>query len=188
VLGESGPIGAGPDGYWQKPNDGWRNSGVWNGDIDGYMSDLVTMDNLFEASRPGYEGRLIGVTLFTSGNGIGWDDFQVQQPLLGRLTDHIISGSGGGGGPVNTFKEEAWQLTSEMQELGQNGIRLNTKAGIQQQINVDNDAGGHDLQIVTSETDLDGRTIQAAECKRGTTPRRVYVWEPGQAIYYFEET
>ena len=90
--------------------------------------------------------------------------------------------------PTDTFKEAAWRLTSEMQESGQNGIQLNTEAGIQQQVNADNDGGGHDLQIVTTETILDGKTIQAAECKRGTTSRRVYVWEPGQPIYYFEES
>lgn len=84
------------------------------------------------------------------------------------------------------FKEEAWTLTSEMQRFGQNGIRLNAEAGIQQQINADNDSGGHDLQVVTSETTVMGKTVQAAECKRGTTPRRVYVWEAGQPIYYFE--
>ena len=186
MLGESGPIGASPDGYWQRPNDGWLASDVWNGDVDGYVSDLVAMDELYHISRAANEGRLIGATLFTSGNGVGWDEFQVQQPLLGRVTDHIIDFTGE---PMtDTFKEAAWKLTSDMQRFGQNGIRLNTEAGIQQRVNADNDAGGHDLQIVTSETTLDGKTIQAAECKRGTTPRRVYVWAPGEAIYYFEES
>jgi hypothetical protein len=187
MLGESGPIGAGPDGYWQKPNDGWLASNVWNGNVDGYMSDLVDMDQLFQDSRAAQEGRLIGATLFTSGYGIGWDKFQVRQPLLGRITDHIIDTTGEPP-PTDTFREAAWKLTSKMQELGQNGIRLNTEAGIQQRINADNKAGGHDLQIVTSETTLDGKTIQAAECKRGSTSRRVYVWEPGTPIYYFEES
>ncbi len=187
MLGESGPIGAGPDGYWQRPNDGWLAGSVWNGDVDGYVSDLVVMDNLFHVSRAADEGRLIGATLFTSGYGVGWNEFQVRQPLLGRLTDHIIDFTGEPM-PTETFKEEAWRLTSEMQEFGQNGIRLNTAAGIQQQINADSEAGGHYLQIVTAERTLDGKTIQAAECKRGTTPRRVYVWEEGQPIYYFEES
>jgi hypothetical protein len=109
--------------------------------------------------------------------------------LLGRLTDHIIDSTINPPPPpppTGSFEEAAWNLTSEMQEFGQNGIRLNTMAGIQKQINADNDTGGHDLQVVTSETILTGKTIQAAECKRGTTPRRVYVWEPGQPIYYFE--
>lgn len=186
MLGESGPIGASLNGYWQKPNDGWLNSGVWNGDVDGYVSDLLVMDQLFHISRAANEGRLIGATLFTSGLH-GWAAFQVRQPLLGRLTDHIIDFTGEPM-PTETFEEAAWKLTSEMQEFGQNGIRLNTKAGIQQQINADNDAGGHDLQVVTSETTLDGKTVQASECKRGTTSRRVYVYEPGQPIYYFEES
>ena len=187
MLGESGPVGAGPDGYWQLPDDGWLASNVWDGDVEGYVSDLVVMDNLFHNSRVAIEERLLGVTLFTSGNGIGWHHFQVQQPMLGRVTDHIIDYTGEPM-PINTFEEEVWNLTSAMQETGQNGIKLNTKAGIQQQINTDNTNFGHDLQIVTSETTYDGKTVQAAECKRGTIPRRVYVWEAGQPIYHFEES
>ena len=187
MLGESGPIGAGPNGYWQKPDDGWKLSSVWDGDMDGYINDLAIIDDLVKNSRAGYEGRVIGITLFTSGNGIGWEHFLVHQPLLGRLTDYIINSDGGS--VVNeTFREAAWRITSEMQESGQNGIQLNTAAGIQQQINDDNVTGGHDLQIVTTETTVMGEVVQAAECKRGTTPRRVYVWAPGQAIYHFEES
>ena len=186
MLGESGPIGAGPDGYGQLPNDGWLVHSVWDGDIDGYISDLETMDSLFYASVPGQEGRLKGVTLFTSGYNAGWHSFQVQHQLLGRVTDHIVNY--GGGGPSGSFEERAWELTSEMQRTGQNGIRLNTEAGIQRRINTDNAVFDHDLQIVTSEAILDGKTVQAAECKRGSTSRRVYVWVEGQPIYYFEES
>ena len=185
MLGESGPIGAGPDGYWQKPNDGWLKDDVWDGDIDGYISDLNDMDNLFHVSRAASEGRLIGATLFTSGNGIGWDLFQVQQPLLGRVTDHIIDFTGEPM-PINTFEEAAWKLTSDMQEFGQNGIRLNAAAGIQQTIDSDNLVASTDFQIVTAETTIMGKTVQAAESLSGRFPRRVYVWESGQSIYYFE--
>lgn len=184
MLGESGPIGAGPDGYWQRPYDGWLANDVWGGDIDGYVSDLVVMDQLFQASKAGSEGRLIGATLFTSGYA-GWDEFQVRQPLLGRLTDHIINTTGGLI-VTETFKEEAWRLTSEMQESGQNGIRLNSDAGIQSVINFDNLEFGTDYQIVTAERVLDGKTIQAAESLSGQFARRVYVWEPGAVIYSYE--
>ena len=185
MLGESGPIGASPDGYWQRPNDGWLKDDVWDGDVDGYISDLNDMDNLFHVSRAASEGRLIGATLFTSGNGIGWELFQVQQPLLGRVTDHIIDFTGEPM-PINTFEEAAWKLTSEMQEFGQNGIRLNKDAGIQQTINSDNLVADTDFQIVTAETTVMGKTVQAAESLSGQYPRRIYVWESGQSIYYFE--
>lgn len=90
--------------------------------------------------------------------------------------------------PTETFKEAAWRLTSEMQEFGQNGIRLNKDAGIQQQINSDNFVSDTDFQIVTAETTIDGKTVQAAESLSGRGPRRVYVYEPGQPIYYFENS
>ena len=196
ILGESGPIGAGPDGYWQKPNDGWKMYTVWDGDIDGYMSDLVTMEELFESSRAAEEGRLIGATLFTSGNGIGWENFLVDFPLLGRITDHVINYSGQTGPLpplppiVDEFEEAAWNLTTEMQRTGQNGIRLNALAGIQQRIKQDNRIDRTDYQIVTSEAQLIdftvNKTVQAAESLSGTFPRRVYVWTPGQEIYYYE--
>jgi hypothetical protein len=74
-----------------------------------------------------------------------------------------------------------------MQRTGQNGIRLNSDAAIQQVIDYDNQANDTDFQIVTSETVLDGKTVQAAESHSGSFSRRVYVWEAGEEIYYFEE-
>jgi hypothetical protein len=189
MLGESGPIGAGPDGYWQKPDDGWLSSGVWDGDIDGYISDLAIMDSLFQGSRAAQEGRLIGATLFTSNQFGGWDKFQVKQPLLGRITDYVIDSTVAPPPPPpsETFEEWAWRVTSEMQENGQNGIRLNANAGIQQQVSEDNLYYGSDFQIVTSETDGQGRIVQAAESLSGARPRRVYVYGPGEPIYWFEQ-
>ncbi len=190
MLGESGPIGAGPTGYWQLPNDGWLLHSVWDGDVDGYISDLETMDALFYDSVPGREGRLIGATLFTSGHA-GWNSFQVQHQLLGRLTDHIVDYDGTPPPPPpppsETFEEEAWRVTSEMQENGQNGIRLNAQAGIQVQISEDNLYFGSDFQVATSETDIQGRTVQAAESLSNARPRRVYVYGPGEPIYWYEQ-
>ena len=84
------------------------------------------------------------------------------------------------------FQQKAWEVTTDMQTTGQGGLRLNAAAGIQQQINEDNklDLG---LQIVTDEVIVDGKTVQAAESLTGKVPRRVYGWESGKPIYYFEE-
>jgi len=187
MLGESGPIGAAVGGYWQLPNDGWLLNSVWGGDIDGYMSDVEIMDEMYYSSIPGLEGRLIGATLFTSGYA-GWEPFQVQGSLLYRLTDHVINYDviTPPPPPSNDFEEEAWRVTTEMQQNGQNGIRLNANAGIQQQITEDNLYYGWDFQIVTAETDVQNKTVQAVESISGGPPRRVYVWEPGQEIYWFE--
>lgn len=194
ILGESGPIGAGPTGYWQKPDDGWLKNDVWDGDMDGYLNDLAAMDQLYLKSLAGREGRLLGATLFTTGEPhVGWDHFQIRLPFLAFLTDYIIdSGNFTPPPPIDppsddTFEQKAWQVTVEMQRTGQDGIRLNADAGIQQQINDDNASGDYDLQIVTSEIIVDGKTVQAAESRTGKTPRRVYVWEAGVPIYWYEE-
>ena len=195
MLGESGAIGAGPNGYWQKPNDGWLNSGVWDGNIDGFLNDLISMDALYEKCLAAREGRLLGATLFTSGHGVGWDDFQIRKPFLSRLTDYIIDSASSTPQPplplppidMDAFEIKAWAITVQMQQTGQDGIRLNKDAGIQGQINDDNASDDYNLQIVTSETIVDGKTVQAAESRTGKVPRRVYVWEAGKPIYYFEE-
>jgi hypothetical protein len=88
----------------------------------------------------------------------------------------------------SSFEQEAWDTTSRMQQNGQNGIRLNKYAGLQQEISMDNFGwGDYDYQIVTSEAVVQGKTVQAAESLSGNYPRRVYVWEEGQEIYYFED-
>lgn len=190
MLGESGPIGAGPAGYWQKPNDGWLHREVWDGDVGGYLSDLAAMDALYEDSHAGREGRLLGATLFTSGQPfVGWEYFQIRMPFLGDLTDYVI---GSNSGPVDpppsdNFKEEAWRITSEMQRTGQNGIRLNADAAIQKAIKQDNKTFHTDFQIVTSETTVQGKAVQAAESHSGSWPRRVYVWEAGKTIYWYNQ-
>ena len=193
ILGESGAIGAGSTGYWQKPDDGWLKDDVWNGDQDGYISDLVSMDALFASSLAGRENRLLGATLFTSGQGVGWDHFQIQMPFLARLTDYITDSDIYTPPaplplpPSTDFSKKAWEITVQMQETGQDGIRLNADAAIQQQINADNNFGNYDLQIVTAETIVDGKTVQAAESMTDKVARRVYVWEAGVPIYWYEE-
>ena len=197
MLGESGAIGAGPTGYWQKPNDGWRNSGVWDGDENGYLSDLVSMDDWYKNSLAGREGRLLGATLFTSNVDVGWDDFIIEKPFLTRLTDYIIDSSTAPAPsqpplplplpPVSDLEQRAWAVTVAMQETGQDGIRLNADAAIQQEITADNEIFGLDLQIVTSEVIIEGKTFQAAESLTGKCPRRVYVWHRYEPLYWYEE-
>lgn len=194
LLGESGPIGAGPTGYGQRPNDGWKHPNVWAGDMAGYIDDLTEMDHMYKNSIPAREGRLIGCTLFTSGIGVGWDYFQIQGSALTKLTDYVMSTIPSVPPPDPdpvppdlTFEPAAWHKTVEMQENGQNGIRLNSQAAIQKQVTEDNAADNLDLQIVTSETTVQGKTVQAVESLTGKVPRRVYVWEVGMPVYFFED-
>ncbi len=74
-----------------------------------------------------------------------------------------------------------------MQETGQNGIQLNADAAIQKEINKHNEEGGYDLQIVTTEEYVEGKTVQAAESRTGEVPRRVYVWHRLEGLYWYEE-
>jgi hypothetical protein len=198
MLGESGAIGAGPTGYWQKPNE----DDVWDGDQDGYLSDLLSMDSLFKRSLAAREDRFEGATLFTSNVNVGWDDFRIEKPFLTRLTDYIIDSSTvtplpdpdpdpepepEPQPPLTSFQKKAWEVTVRMQETGDRGIQLNAEAAIQKQINKDNEEGNLDLQIVTTEEFVEGKTVQAAESLTGKVPRRVYVWHRFEPMYWFEE-
>ncbi len=196
MLGESGAIGATSNGYWQKPDDGWLKDDVWDGDQLGYISDLVSMDVLYANSLAALEDRLLGAPLFTTGQEyVGWDHFQIRMPFLARLTDYVISSDisdpdpnpDPNPNPDSDFEIKAWAVTAQMQQTGQGGIRLNADAAIQQAINDDNASYDWDLQIVTDEAIVDGKTVQAAESRTGKVLRRVYVWEAGKSTYWFEE-
>lgn len=193
MLGESGAIGAGPTGYWQKPDDGWRHPDVWNADEDGYLSDLAAMDLLYEETLAAREGRLLGATLFTTGQPyVGWEHFQIVGGFLTRLTDYVIGTEPPfppppPPPPPPDFERLAWEVTVNMQESGESAIRLNAQAAIQRVISSDNKNFNTDYQIVTTETGVQGRTVQAAESLSGEHPRRVYVWEAGEDVYYFKD-
>jgi hypothetical protein len=88
--------------------------------------------------------------------------------------------------PPNDLYQRAWDTTVDMQVSGIGGLRLNKDAGIQKRVTQDN-AAGLSLQIVTDEVIIDGVTFAAAESLTGVVPRRVYFWQPGFTIGYFED-
>ncbi len=88
-LGEVGPIGANDDGYGLRANDGWKHSGVWNGNRFACVGDLAAFDRLLADTQAAREGRLIGATIFTSGPG--WKHFQIRQPILDEIADYIAA-------------------------------------------------------------------------------------------------
>lgn len=89
--------------------------------------------------------------------------------------------------PTDSLEKQAWDKTVDMQVTGNNGIRLNAKAGIQQRIEEDSQRYGLALQIVTSEITIEGHVYQAAESRTGACSRRVYHWFPGEEITFFED-
>ena len=94
MLGEAGPIGATGDtsskdfGYWQKPNDGWRNQYVWNGQMSGYIGDLDAYDALIAQTLAYREGRFLGYVLFTCPPGKSWKEFKLTGGDWSELAEH----------------------------------------------------------------------------------------------------
>ena len=169
---------------------GWRASECLGGDTD-LMVEAVRLWIYDVAETDAYkDGRIKGFSLFTTNtlNDIQWGSFHTQQPEMNKLARMIAAnwnpGTKNSGGDM--FQQKAWEVTSNMQITGQGGLRLNAAAAIQQIINIDNDSG-LDLQIVTDEVVIDGKTVQAAESLTNKVGRRVYVWEAGEPIYYFED-
>lgn len=89
--------------------------------------------------------------------------------------------------PEESLDQRGWKKTVEMQKTGNNGIRLNAAAGIQQEIARHNKLYNLSLQVVTTETEIDGHVYQAAESLTGACPRRVYHYFPGEVIRFFED-
>lgn len=182
ILGESGAIGASPNGYWQRPNDGWLKDDVWNGNQDGYLSDFLSMDYLYRNTLAAQQNRLLGTTLFTSGYA-GWDLFQVRRPFLSRVTDYVISSVTNPPPPTpppppgTTLEHRLWAASVREQE--QNGLRLNPDAALGAAIR------NSGRTVVHNEITEEGYVIQAGEDEFGTKPRKVYVWSPGQPVWSF---
>lgn len=86
---------------------------------------------------------------------------------------------------MKSFEERIWENTRARQISTMGGIRLNPDTAIQHQISIDNLRNGLDLQIVTVEETVEGKTYRAAESLTGIVPRRVYVWSPGKDVYWF---
>ena len=182
-------------GPLQSAVTGWRAPECLGGDVDLYV-EAVRLWLVDVAKTPAAkQDRIRGFALFTtfSPNDDSWGSFHTEQPVLNRLAKMVANNWMPGSEPIPDpgthpviFEEKAWEHTVSQQVTGQGGLRLNPGAGIQQQINFDNLAGLH-LQVVTDETIIDGKTVQAAESLTGQVPRRVYVWEAGKKISYFED-
>ena len=185
AMTEAGPL--------ESAVTGWRASECLGGDPVLYV-EAVRLWLVDVAKTPAYkQGRIKGFSLFTTftANDEKWGSFHTQQPEMNDLARMIAMNWEPGQEPVEpedpaAFEKVAWDTTVAMQITGQGGLRLNAVAGIQQIINIDNDSG-LDLQIVTDEVVVDGKTVQAAESLTNKVPRRVYVWEAGEPIYYFED-
>lgn len=200
-IGEAGAMGVlvldppPGDNWGMSVVNGWKSGAVWGGDLDAYILDLARLDQLAAQTTPAREGRLIGISIFTSrpGDDPSWHKFNMIDDAARRLGQLVAGGVNVSDypdppptEPPDNNHQEAWNVTVNMQVTGQGGLRLNALAAIQQQVNLDNRAGLA-LQIVTDEVIIDGVVYQAAESLTGACARRVYAWEAGAEIYYFED-
>lgn len=176
---------------------GWRSKHCLDGNIDAYVHAVRLWIRDLAKSAAYKQDRIRGFALFTT-FAIGdekWGTFHTQQPELNLLAKMVREEwhPGGEATPppqppdLSGFQKRAWEKTAQMQISGQGGLRLNPGAGIQREVSRINKALDLDLQIVTDETKVDGKTVQAAESLSGKVPRRVYVWEPGKEVWYFED-
>lgn len=175
---------------------GWRAPECLGGDRDKYVEAVRLFIEDVSTTNAYKQNRIKGFSLFTtfSPGDEQWATFHTQQPEMNMLAEMIRDNWKPGTDPVtppppidiSDFHKKAWAVTVQKQVTGDGGLRLNRDAGIQGRINHDN-LSGLQLQIVTDEVIVDGRTVQAAESLTNAVPRRVYVWEPGKDIYYFED-
>lgn len=201
-IGEAGAMGVQVldpppgDNWGMSVVNGWKHSNVWDGNLNAYLDDLWQLDRLCAQTRVAKEGRLKGVAIFTSrpwSDGT-WKWFNMVGNAADQMAQLIQKGVEVSDypeppepPPSNSDHQAAWDYTVNMQVTGQGGLRLNAAAGIQQQVTHDSERDNLSLQIVTDEYHLNGKTYQAAESLTGACARRVYVWSPGEHIYWYED-
>jgi len=88
--GESGAVGS-PDGYHLLPNDGWQSKECYGGTWVRYHADIMYADEWIREWNAANGDRYLGFVLFTSGDGVGWDNFQVREPQMQSLRDAILA-------------------------------------------------------------------------------------------------
>jgi len=91
ALGEGGPVrDASP--WWGnlQPQDGWNHKDCCNRSVDCYLRVIEHwLDNAVQTTAY-KEGRLLGMTLFTSGGpGTLWDGFETKQPEMNTIADFV---------------------------------------------------------------------------------------------------
>lgn len=88
IFTEGGPILHPGDGH-PLPNDGWLHPDCLNGDVQAYKNVLSYQIDRVSAWNRANNNRVIGGVLFTSGLTGDWDLFEVNQPEMNELADHI---------------------------------------------------------------------------------------------------
>lgn len=92
ALTEAGPILF--FGTWPRvtlgPNDGWRHERVHNSDVNEFKKSITLFMDRWREWNNQHGHRCSNPMLFTSGFS-GWDRFQIRQPHLSDIADHVFT-------------------------------------------------------------------------------------------------
>lgn len=89
-LGEGGATGCDPDGYNPGVLTGWKHPNTWNNDRGAYVQDLANLDLVLESTVAAKQGRLLGLTLFTSKVSPGrWQYFNLIGDDLMAVAEYV---------------------------------------------------------------------------------------------------
>lgn len=167
--------------------EGWRHSSVCGGDVNYYLDALrYWMDNTAR-TRAYQDGRVYGMTLFTTGGGPVWKYYETKQPEMDRIAE-LVAGYAPKPPtppPPPSSERDKYLWRESVQEQIATGLRLNPSAAIQKEIYKAGMMPVHN-EIVRG---YEGRayTIQAAEALDGSKARRVYVWTADAGVSWFGE-
>lgn len=171
--------------------DGWRDDDIYDGDIEAHINGQIKyqIDNCSEWNKK-HNNRMLGQVLFTVGPTGTWEKYEYTTSNMKKIAAFLQSYS-----PeippivdpptqpptedLTAWKKQAWYMSEQEQRL--RGIRLNSKAAIQEAVEAD------DMHIVTNELNYKGKVFQPAESYTKSPPRRVYVWEPAKTVWWFED-
>ena len=168
------------------PNDGWVHNDVHGNNVEEYITTITRWMNLWHSWNSNHGSRALPPVLFDSSRN-GWELFQIHQPNLDRIAQHVAHWQPGTPPPTKSLEEFLWDLSVARQP-----ISLNADALLQKTLDE------LDRTIVESEEyvlypgDNKQYAYQAGEDPTGVESRLVAaaeVPEPGQpwAAFTFDD-
>jgi hypothetical protein len=162
--------------------EGWRHEANYNGNLNAYIQGVIKYQiDRGTAWNKANGGRLLGQVLFTVHRDPGiWAKFALFTPDMMPIAQFVKTYTPAPvviPPPVDEWKKRAWAKSVEQQIA--HGIMLNSKAALQNAITRDG------LTPVLNEYSYEGRVFQAGESLTGAIPRRLYVWEAGKPVVWF---
>jgi hypothetical protein len=162
--------------------EGWRHEANYNGNLNAYIQGVVKYQiDRGSSWNKANGGRLLGQVLFTVHRDPGiWAKFALFTPDMMPIAQFVksyVPSITPPPPPVDEWKRTAW-VRSVAEQIA-HGITLNPAAALQQAITRDG------LTPVCREYTDGGRVFQAAESLTGSPARRLYVWESGKAVVWF---